>query len=223
MELLDLRVHRLVRRRYTKQLVGWKDLLPAQVDGVAVDKYVVERTMYRPRDVVVFFNCCIEQAIESPEISPKKFRSAEAEYSRLRFRSLADEWYGDYPNLLRFVESLKKKPPSFTVADIGIAELEDQCLGLVADAEAPDGELKRCATKVVAGELDGARMRVRLVKVWYEVGLVGLKTETFGSTSWSFRDRYVMPEAEIADTTRVEIAPIFYRVLGVKPHRKVKG
>ena len=87
--------------------------MPARVDGEDSIDYVVRRTLMRPRDIIVFFNRCIERAEGSPAISATQIKEAEGTYSRDRLRSLADEWYADFPNLLRFVELSRKEIGDF--------------------------------------------------------------------------------------------------------------
>ena len=53
----------------------------------------------RPRDIIAFFNECIRAAEGKARIGFKDLRSAEAEYSRARSQSGADEWFSDYPNI----------------------------------------------------------------------------------------------------------------------------
>ena len=56
-----------------------------------------------------------------------------------------------------------------------------------------------------------------MIRVFYRVGLIGLKTEAFDTTTWSFVGRESVPEAELAGDTHVSVCPAFFRVLGVRP------
>jgi hypothetical protein len=110
LQILDARISRLVRQSYTKELVTHKDVLPEFVNKSPTADYILERTLMRPRDVIMFFNACIRQARDNPVISPQMLKEAEGEYSRQRLRSLADEWIADYPDLMDFVDILKNRP-----------------------------------------------------------------------------------------------------------------
>lgn len=107
-QLLDKRIDRMVRQSYTGQLVTHKDLLPKVIDKQPAIEYVLDRTLLRLRDMIIFFNACIGQARDNPVITVAMLREAEGEYSRQRLRSLADEWVADYPELLTLVDALKK-------------------------------------------------------------------------------------------------------------------
>jgi hypothetical protein len=191
-------------------------LLPAQIDRQPTGKYIIDRTMYRPRDVIAFFNCCIHLATDRPEITMHMVRSAEAEYSRLRFRSLADEWHADYPSLLAFADILKKRPRSFQVKDLSLQSLEEKSLEVAVSEPTQSGPLTSMAIDVANGTMDAAEARRRLIKTLYEVGLIGLKLESFTKAAWSFLDVSTIPVPQITDDTTVNICPVFYRVLGIE-------
>jgi len=59
-----------------------------------------------------------------------------------------------------------------------------------------------------------AEFRERLVKVFYKVGLVGVRAGVGTGVSWSFQQREQLREAELSEGIRLEVCPMFYRVLG---------
>jgi hypothetical protein len=79
--VVERRLNKLVRRQYTKGAVEFLDIFPNKIDHVDAFKYMLARTLYRPRDIIQFANCCIEQAVNKPEVTPTMIRAAEAVYS----------------------------------------------------------------------------------------------------------------------------------------------
>ncbi len=75
-KVLDLRVDALVKRRYTKQKVSYKDLLPKQYNKMVITDYLLER-VERPRDVIAFFNACIAAGTNISTLTRKEFTAAE--------------------------------------------------------------------------------------------------------------------------------------------------
>ena len=63
------------------------------------------------------------------------------------------------------------------------------------------------------GEADGFK-RV-LFMVFYRVGLVGLKLETFEGTSWSDEKGQSVSTSEINNETGVVVHPTYWRALGI--------
>ncbi len=67
--VLDRRVEHLVRRSYTSARVTHLDVMPKRVSGEKVTDFMLERTLMHPRDVIHFFNACIQYADGNPQIS----------------------------------------------------------------------------------------------------------------------------------------------------------
>ncbi len=212
-DVLDSRINHLVRRRYTNAAVGHSDVLPTRVDGEESIDFIMRRTLKRPRDVILFFNACIERADGSPVINSEQLKDAEGAYSRARLRSIADEWSADYPNLSRFVDILKKKPRRFRLGSITDNDCLDFCNHVVAEA------LEADALQNAAWELDArhncGRFRQEMAHCFYVTGLVGLKLESYEKVSWVGHERSISP-AEITDSTALEVHPCFWRALGIK-------
>lgn len=218
--VLDKRVNQLVRRRYTGGSVGWKDLLPSHIDGQNTGAYLIERTLYRPRDLIVFFNKCIEKADGESRITQSTLKAAESEYSQARIEALYDEWDADYPDLSGFVKLLKSKPPTFRFGAITPAEVEAYCLEYSVGEVARPADLSKLARTVAEGELAPLHFMRRAVSIFYRVGLVGLKIDRSEPVHWSFRRGAAIQQSDISDDTSISICPAFYRCLTVNDRRK---
>ena len=216
-DLLDLRVKKLVRRRYTGGTVTWSDLMSKAVNKQRSEDYVIERTMYRPRDLIVFFNLCIEQAVGKPDITSQMILHAEGEYSQKRLRSLYDEWHGDYPELIECVALLKRAQARFPLSTINMESVEEVCLNIAGNTAKRTGIISKWANLVIDQKMAPTEFRARIAEVFYRVGLIGLKTETGTSISWSFVHAPVIPVGAIKEDCTVAICPVFYRALSIHP------
>jgi hypothetical protein len=213
--LMDARIANLVRRRYTKQRVTHRDILPQKIGTESGLQYILSRTMMRPRDVILFVNQCIQKASGNSTIGASMVREAEGEYSRLRLRSLADEWYGDYPNLLTAADLLKGFPRTFRVDAITHNRCADICLALTLSGAENDWFLV-AAKEVVYGNMDPREFCRAAILVCYKVGLVGLRLDSSEAVQWSRGARRSVSSAEVADDTRVAVHKAFWRVLGIR-------
>jgi hypothetical protein len=214
--LLDLRVDALVRQRYTTKTVSVCDLLPAKIEKQPSIDYLLKRTLMRPRDAILFFNLCIAQAANNPSITAQMIRQAEGEYSRLRLRSLADEWQSDYPTLLSFVELLKGRPSVFPLESVTEEDCLNICVRLNEQAIAVGDELLVAAANLTDAKIRYEDFRRTIMAAFYKVSLVGLKLEHYESVSWSFGGRRSVSLAEIQPGTRIAIHPCFWRTLGIR-------
>lgn len=61
--------------------------------------YILERTLMRPRDAILFINSCLRQAAGKRAVSWKDISHAEREYSRERLYALRDEWKNPYTDI----------------------------------------------------------------------------------------------------------------------------
>lgn len=214
LSVLDKRLTRLIRHQYSAGAVSWKDVFPLHIGRAETSDYLVDRTLFRPRDIIQFCNTCIDLSVDKPDITAQSVRDAESTYSILRFRSLGDEWAADYPELLNVAELLKKRPPLFPVSDITVEQLDGYCIQELAAA--PKSRLHELFSSYYDGTLPFEDLRAKTLATFYEVGLVGLKVGGTAPVSWSFRERDVLRSVDIGPEGRVLISPMFYRVLGTE-------
>ena len=109
-ELLNLRVNKLFRDKYTKLDVQANNILPSgKIQQGSYLDYMLDRTFLRPREIILFFNECIIKAHGSASFTRQNIMDAEMIYSQMRARSLCDEWHGDHPNLEKHIKFVSKK------------------------------------------------------------------------------------------------------------------
>lgn len=217
--LLDKRVNQLVREQYTSQVVSLSDILPKKVNKKeSGTKYLLERTMFRPRDAIMFFNECIQVAVKRATINQSMLMSAEAKYSENRLRALADEWSADYPNLIELCLLLKKFPRQFKPSEHREA-IADSMIGFLVEFEDQPSERHDYIFHSVQKHFEDGDIDAFIVfmgKTLYKVGLIGIKHESYSGTSWSFLGDKPLG-FEITPTVTYSIHPAFWRVLGISP------
>ena len=223
-EIMEKRLNRLIRDRYTKRMLTLADILPKSVEKQEPMRYVLNRTLRQPRDVIHFINKCIQQVMNRKAITAEALKKAEGEYSRDRLRYLADEWHSDYPNLMDFTQVLRKKPSRFPLKTLD-ASSEDACLmfaceNLGATASNCTSFLARCAFQTANAEMEVKDFRNYLVLAFYKIGILGIKLATFESYLWSFGNKRAVSASEISDETQVEVHPGFWRVLGIETRKR---
>jgi len=214
LEILDRRVQQLVRRRYTKKPVTYKDLLPKEYHGQKIGNYIYSIAK-QPRDIIAFFNTCILVAIDKSKLSVTDLTKAVKEYSRLRLRALGDEWYADYPTLLDFAGILNSRPSSFKVNTIAQTSIEDICLNIVISNPQSKGLLIESARSMIDDIIGWTDFCKTLLQVLYRVGLIGLKTSPDMTASWADDASHPVTRGQIDQNTSVVVAPKYASALGV--------
>lgn len=219
-EVLDKRVDALVARRYQKgKVVTHRDLLPRQIDKMPIKDFITARTQ-RPRDVISFFNKCIEVAEGKPQLNVDTLKRAEGEYSRQRLRALGDEWYANYTGLLDFTDILKNRPSSFSLRQVRDEDIADLCLKSAIDHPKEHGTLREHARNVTEDLVSVQDFKRTLFMVFYNVGLIGLKLESFESASWVDEVGQSVSPSEIDDSTYVVVHTTYHRALGIKTAKR---
>lgn len=213
-EVLDRRIDRLVKPSYTTGTVTHADLLPSQVRKKIITEYIAERTQ-RPRDIIAFFNECIEAAPNLTKLSVMELKTAERNYSRFRLRALGDEWSAEYPSLLDFSKILQRKNEAIRASHLQDDEITDVCIEVV-HGEMDQGPLGKAAADVVESRISMAEFRNLLIRVFYSTGLVGLKIEPHEPISWVDERGRSATAASIGRETRLYVHPMFRRALGIK-------
>lgn len=218
-EILDKRINALVERRYqASKQVTHRDLLPKTINKIPIAKFISDRAQ-RPRDVISFFNKCIEAAEGRPKLSSDTLRRAEGEYSRQRLGALQDEWHTDYPGLLYFADILKNRSSSFSLSQVTYNDISELCLKSAIEHPNDPGILREGARNVSYGVIDVNDFKRTLFMVFYRIGLIGLKLETFEKASWNDELGQGVSPSEIDDTTGVAVHTTYWRALGIKSRK----
>ena len=126
-QLLNARVSEIYHRQYTSEGVVFSDVFPKAEkhgSGLPID-YIIDRTLFRPRDVIQFGNECFASAADRPRVSWRAIYAAEASYSNKRLKSLKEEWSEFYPSLGLTIEILRGLHTPFTRSNISQSCIEE--------------------------------------------------------------------------------------------------
>mgnify|MGYP001317825289 CR=1 FL=1 len=219
-ELLDSRINRLVKQRYTTRPVTHADILPESMPEGGKRKntmdWILARTFMRPRDIIQFFNFAIAKAVDEPVLSEDALLEAEGEYSRERMAAIRDEYIVIYPNLLHFVEILYRLPERVHIGALTDMSLLEGVENALAACNGTQDQLQANATAFRNGDKPLDEFRRDLFSTFYEVGIVGLQKAPGEPISWTYQTRRSLSRAEITNETRAYIHPMFWRRLATR-------
>jgi hypothetical protein len=133
--------------------------------------------------------------------------------SRDRLRSLADEWFGDYPNLIKFSRLLVSKPQRFILTDLPDQECADFALSFLTKEKFEPDDFSHAAELFVDEQIGESEFRKIVIYAFYRVGLVGLKVGRSETFVWTTIGRRSITRTEIPDNCGVQIHAMFWRVL----------
>jgi hypothetical protein len=182
------------------------DTLFCAAPGDGSFRYMIDRTLYRPREIIQFCTLTLECAHDSQIPVPLRHtavREAEYTYSRERARDIAAEYRFQYPGLLSILEAFRGKDSIFSRDDIELL-----CLELITrelPARGTDGWLDACTPE-------------SLVEILWDVGF--LRAETRQDTrprhtgAASFLGPHQASQQTVIAAQRFQIHPMFWSYLG---------
>ncbi len=213
-ELLDLRISMLIREQYTTKKITFNDIFQGEVRGETAFDYVISRTLFRPRDVIAFVNCCLEICENKEYIPPSAVQDAEKKYSDGRLRSLADEWRNHYPDLAVYVELIRRRHASFKYSDI--TEEQFQQFMTYAFESLPEEDLFK---KLISEHLESKRTTnyclQQVLKVLYTTSVVGIKPQATDKISWSYLEDRGVPDGQYKSSSSIHVHKMLWRSLDI--------
>lgn len=217
-ELIERRIQEVFRRQYTQDKVTFKDIFPATKKGggqSAID-FLLERTLYRPRDILQFVNECFKAAYNRERISWRAIYAAEAQYSEKRLKSLKEEWGEVYPSFEDTVEVLRALPPSFTRSSISDSRLENLITDLYdLNTDDPCVQVSRDYFDGI-GDVKQAEVLNKVMICLYRVGAIGVKISSLSTFVWSFLDQSTVSRGEVRRTSQIKVHKMLYRALDIQ-------
>ena len=175
--------------------------IPAKKKPIPVTAYMVERTLLRPRDIILFAKYAQEEALNKKhsKVEVIDLKEAEIRYSRAKLRDLISQINYRYPGIKKLLESFYGRTVGYDIEDLRIYILE---------------LIESLKSEGLYWLSDDER---EVIKFLFKIGFLSY-TERGGV----LRGTRVIhsgnrPEAEtILEQKRIYISPIFRRALALK-------
>lgn len=219
LEFLERRVNFTFKDRYSssKQLV-LSDLFQSEGAHFKPSEFILERTFRRPRDVISFFNHCMETSEGATMITKQRAEAAEKDYSESRLRSLRDEWADTFAavnSLARIL--LDKRPSSFRLGDTPLSEVRERCTDFAVSHPEP---LWPAGVAAAAQDETNARHFQRKgMAILCHVGAISLKLRPDDPAASGPEHRIDELIPLLNEDTRVVVHPMLCRALHIVPVR----
>jgi hypothetical protein len=216
--VVELRINQLIHRRYTKGDVSFSDVFPRHIDGKDTMEYMLERTFFRPRDIIVFVNECLELAEGRATISAAVVKDAEQRYSADRLQSLANEWSLIWPNLFHTAHIFHGMKAKFEVSELTEEFLIEKFTELSSEIgeNSPD-TITRALNNLGTEQGNFGSIRNIILREFYSSGLIGIKTGPTNTVSWSRSNAHArLAGGDVRPSSTVFVHPMFHRALGIK-------
>lgn len=184
------------------------DVLFANAPGGGAFPYMIDRTLYRPREIIQFCVQALEQALDSGipvPLSPEAVREAEHPYSRERARDIAAEYRFQYPGLLSVLEVFRGRNSILSRDD-----LELTCLELIT---------REVPTRGTQGWLDDCTPD-SLTEILWSTGFLRAEIPQTSASSKARAARFIGPHQgthpAVSTARSFQIHPMFWSYLGTQ-------
>ena len=210
-ELVRERINYLLRHKYTTQEVEFEELFPGKVGKSKAFDYILNRTLYRPRDIISYVNTILQNSVGKSSITVDAVKKAEEEYSEDRFRSLIYEWGTEHPYLDEISFILENRPQSFKVGSITKDDIDTAAVNILSNYEGESYLLAKAAQDYCDDKLSGNKFRDQIVDCLYHVGMVGIKKGPTHSVKWSYEDRAIIGKVNFKQESKIFVHPMLWR------------
>ena len=170
--------------------------------------YFIDRTLFRPREIIQFANEIVEEAKSKHRELPLDYDSivaAEGRYSESRLNDIAAEYKFQYPGLLSLFETFRGKRYNMVKE-----EVEKHLLSVVCG----ESTLEREASWLKDQEPE------QLIKILWNVGFLkakvvgGIKAQRRFGSDW--QGSYQISGINITNMPQYQVHPMFRSYLGMK-------
>lgn len=222
-ELLDKRINILFRQKYTKAEVKFDDIFPADVRKQSSIDYLIERTLFRPRDAIAFVNQCFENSAGQTQVTVKSMQAAEHNYSRDRRGALEEEWQSVHPELPILINFVgKPRTEVLHFKKIVTTDLVDDVVTAILGEEKTykfSSDLVEHCRNYYAGKIsDHLAIAREVFSILYKVGAIGLKSAPQQPYQYCYANDPVIAPQQISDDASFRVHPMLWRALGITPN-----
>lgn len=209
-KLINKRISLLVKKTSVESEITLEKLLPDSSNKTNYINYFFERTLMRPRDVILFFNECMKYSYDKSKISKDGLTRAEVQYSEDRLVALSNEWASDYPQIADFINILEEFPGLFKLHEKRF-KIDGGLLEILGKPDLGDILRKEIDEKLARNE---TTLCESYIAALFKVGAIGIKRYSNQEVFWS-QDGRMMGESEVDDQATIYIHKAFWKVLGI--------
>lgn len=175
--------------------------------------YMLNRSFYRPRDIISFFNKAIKYSSGQSRISREAIHLAEKDFSLERLNAIEDEWVENYEMLSAYFDVLKGFYYKFGSDDIDFRILKKFCYALHNKTKSKE---IRSITNYGWKKGREANTRKHILNVLFKIGCIGIKTNSETSVTYSFNYNNTIDTFNLESQFQYYINPALYKTLMIK-------
>ncbi|GAA6209008.1 hypothetical protein NBRC116601_23010 [Cognatishimia sp. WU-CL00825] len=216
-QLVNKRVNFLFRRKYNTQNITFEDIFTEKVTNSGSPfNALLDKSLYRPRDIINFVNMCLEAAEGSTTVTRKTFNQAEISYSANRLTAMVEEWQNVIVGSASLVELLKGKRATFTLSDFCTTKLLDDLVQNFPDSNNRSKDtLWQLVEEATTKTVEPFTLAGVLVEKLHLMGAIGVKISPNTPYQYFFQTQKPLPNNHLEPNTKIRIHPMIHSALGI--------
>lgn len=172
-------------------------------------EYVLERTFYRPRDIISFINHIIENANNKAYFTNDIISKAEPSYSIERFQALEDEWFENFGKISYVTEFLRGITNGFSLKSVDENSFADIYLEYET-SEMFKGDLKTTIHEWKSENINFIGFQKKLMLILYRIGIIGIKKGPSYPIAFYFTKEVIIDKSDVSNNSRFYVHPSLY-------------
>lgn len=217
-ELVNKRINYLYRKKYTKENVHFDDVFIENVGPEKAIKYIIERTLHRPRDVITFVNMCLAESAGNPQVRRGNVRSAERMYSESRRNALIDEWRPIFPGAEPTLKLLEGRHEFLRFGELETTKTLENLMEYFCHDEKYRSD--RIWSLIEAYFESGSDHQIhavlsRVIERLYLMGVVGVNTSSTAPVQWFYKTQRSINSGVFDSQTKIRIHPMLHSSLSI--------
>ena len=195
--------HSLPELNNLNDIEKWRMIFKELIYHTDSFEYIIERSLYRPREIIQFCIEARERAVEkrSNKIDANAIVTSEIRYSGKRTKDIATEYKTQYPNLLDIFEAFRGSN-----CIIDRTDLESICLKILT------GEIKTQNNEWLENQTEEF-----LITILWQIGFLNIFTDCYidGKACKGFYGCHQIGQSNIGNIQKFMIHPMFRMFLGI--------
>lgn len=172
-------------------------------------EYILERTYYRPRDVISFLNHIIENANNKSTFTNDILAKAEPSYSLERFQALEDEWMENYGKISLITDFLRGMNNGFKLRSINESIFADLFLEEFSQ-NLLRGEVDSALNDWKKGSINYTGFLKKLLFILYRIGIIGVKKGPTFPTAFYYTQEVLIEKSDISNSCKFYVHPSLF-------------
>tara|TARA_R110002072_G_scaffold39033_7_gene112539 strand:+ start:1790 stop:3430 length:1641 start_codon:yes stop_codon:yes gene_type:complete len=215
--LVNKRINYLFKRKYSQENITFEDIFSEKVSNTGSPfNAILERTLYRPRDVINFVNMCLEASEGKTSVSRRDFSLAERNYSANRLTAMIEEWQNVISKADAIINMLKGKREVFEIAQFCTSDLLEELVHhFPQDSQSRPDELWQLVEEAMSRNVEPFELACTLFARLHLMGAVGVKYDPSLPYQFFFQTQKPLPTMHLDPSTKVRIHPMLHSALGV--------